>query len=139
MGHTDWPANSIIAKLRVELRLFSFYIRKGGKGTIHSAFTKPLRLRNVNKSEKLLQLIFCCQCHSFQKNNHESNRFWICKFRSKSKWWALGIPRIQVSVDIFAEFYFNFILILFLNFPATLDKDLVGLQFQTTQLLLVVV
>ena len=44
-----------------------------GKGTILLAFTKPLRLRNVNKSKLLLQLIFWyfvfIQCHSFRIRN----------------------------------------------------------------------
>ena len=95
-----------------------------GKGTILLAFTKPLRLRNVNKSKLLLQLIFWYFVfHSmsfisnskqvFERKNinkNESNRLWICKFWSKSKRWALGIPRIQVSLTQFDKISVNFYL-----------------------------
>ena len=64
-------------------------------------------------------LIFCFHSMSFISNSkqvferkninkNESNRLWICKFWSKSKRWALGIPRIQVSLTQFDKISVNF-------------------------------
>ena len=66
-------------------------------------------------------LIFCFHSMSFISNSkqvferkninkNESNRLWICKFWSKSKRWALGIPRIQVSLTQFDKISVNFYL-----------------------------